>query len=120
MSTMYERIDSLCKERGTNVTAMCKELGIARSSLSELNSGRSKTLSAEKTAKIAAFLGTTVDYLLGNEPKENAPATNRSVSDDDIMFALFNGSDGITDEMYEEVKRFAQFIKERESGSGKR
>lgn len=114
MSTMYERIDSLCKERGTNVTAMCKELGIARSSLSELNSGRSKTLSAEKTAKIAAFLGVTVDYLLGNE--ENAPATSRSVSDDDIMFALFNGSDGITDEMYEEVKRFAQFIKERESG----
>lgn len=37
------------------------------------------------------------------------------VTDKDIMFALFNGSDGITDEMYEEVKRFAQFIKERES-----
>lgn len=28
MSTMYEIIDSLCKERGTNVTAMCKELDI--------------------------------------------------------------------------------------------
>lgn len=51
MSTMYERIDALCKKRETNVTAMCRELEISRSSLSELSSGRSKTLSAEKTAK---------------------------------------------------------------------
>lgn len=78
MLTMYERIDCLCKERGTNVTAMCKELGIARSSLSELNSGRSKTLSAEKTAKIATFLGVTVDYLLGRETdvKEKTAGTS--------------------------------------------
>lgn len=74
MSTMYERIDRLCKDNGTNVTAMCKELEIARSSLSELNSGRSKTLSAEKTAKIASYFGVSVDYLLGNEPKEKAPS----------------------------------------------
>lgn len=72
MSTMYERIDRLCKDNGTNVTAMCKELEIARSSLSELNSGRSKTLSAEKTAKIASYFGVSVDYLLGNEPKPSS------------------------------------------------
>lgn len=115
MSTMYERIDRLCKDNGTNVTAMCKELEIARSSLSELNSGRSKTLSAEKTAKIASYFGVSVDYLLGNEPKEKAPAESEGISDDDIKFALFNGADGVTDEMYEEVKRFAQFIKDREN-----
>ena len=73
MSTMYERIDRLCKDNGTNVTAMCKELEIARSSLSELNSGRSKTLSAEKTAKIASYFGVSVDYLLGNESVSDGP-----------------------------------------------
>lgn len=33
-------------------------------------------------------------------------------SDEDIKFALFDGSEGVTDEMYDEVKRFAKYIKE--------
>lgn len=74
MATMYEIIDSLCKERGTNVTAMCKELDIARSSLSELSRGRSKTLSADKIVKISKYFDVDPDYLLGNESKEKAPA----------------------------------------------
>ena len=42
----------------------------------------------------------------------------RSVSDDDIKFALFGGDGEITDEMYDEVKRFAEFVKQR--GPGKK
>ena len=37
----------------------------------------------------------------------------RQVSDDDIKFALFGGSGEITDAMYEEVKQFAAFVKNR-------
>ena len=33
-------------------------------------------------------------------------------TDEDIKFALFDGSEGVTDEMYDEVKRFAKYIKE--------
>ncbi len=75
MSTMYERIDALCKKRETNVTAMCRELEISRSSLSELSSGRSKTLSAEKTAKIATYFGVSVDYLLGKDEPPHTPVS---------------------------------------------
>ena len=73
MLTIYERIDALCKERGTNVTAMCKELSIARSSLSELSRGRSKTLSADKMSKIAKYFGVSVDYLLGKTDIKKSP-----------------------------------------------
>ena len=38
----------------------------------------------------------------------------RSVSDDEIKFALFGGDGEITDAMYDEVKRFAAFVKQRE------
>ena len=38
----------------------------------------------------------------------------RTVSDDDIKFALFGGDGEITDAMYDEVKRFAQMVKLRE------
>ena len=39
----------------------------------------------------------------------------RPVSDDDIKFALFGGDGEITDAMYEEVRNFAAFVKQREA-----
>ena len=39
----------------------------------------------------------------------------RGVSDADIKFALFGGDGDITDEMFDEVKRFAQFVKHRQA-----
>lgn len=75
MSDLYKRINSLCKESGTNVTAMCKELDIARSSLSELNAGRTKTLSAEYLSRIANRFNVTIDYLLGWDEKKPTPIT---------------------------------------------
>lgn len=65
MSTMYSRIEALCASRGTNVTAMCRELAISRSALTELKSGRSKSLNADTAAAIAKYLGTTLDYIVG-------------------------------------------------------
>lgn len=75
MVEMYKRIDDLCKSNGTNVTAMCKELNIARSSLSELNRGRTKSLSYEYISKIASHFDVDPDYIAGKtDIKKEAPA----------------------------------------------
>ncbi|MDL2293178.1 helix-turn-helix domain-containing protein [Ruminococcaceae bacterium OttesenSCG-928-D13] len=71
MSDLYNKIDALCKEAGTTIGAMCNSMGISRGNLSDLKAGRSKSLSAEKLAKIARFLGVTTDYLLGNATHTN-------------------------------------------------
>ena len=42
--------------------------------------------------------------------------TRRPVSDEEIKFALFGGDGVITDAMYDEVKQFAAFVKQREAG----
>ena len=55
MADMYSKIEQLCKENNTNITAMCRLLDISRSTLSELKAGRTKTLSAEYTTKIASY-----------------------------------------------------------------
>lgn len=76
-----------------------------------------RDIPSDKLNEIADILDTTPEYLKGEtDVKEKTPAETgeRTVSDEDIMFALFNGADDITDEMFEEVKRFAQFIQERE------
>lgn len=115
MSELYERIENLCKARNITITTMCKECGASRGSLTDLKSGRKQKLSVDTLSKIAVYFGVTVDHLAGNETK-NAPAPeDRRITDDDIKFALFGGDGEITDEMYEEVRNFASFVKAREA-----
>ena len=110
MPQIYERIEQLCKEKGVNVTLMCKECGISRVSLTDYKMGRKKSLSAKTLSKIAAYFGVTVDYLY----------CGTSVVDEHaIKVALFGGEDEVTDEMWNEVKRYAAYVKEtlREKGN---
>jgi transcriptional regulator with XRE-family HTH domain len=102
---MYERINNLCKEKGITVSQMCRELSITRSCLSELSKGRTESLSATNTGKIAKYFGVSVGYITDGET---------DTRDEDLKFALFNGAEGITDEMFEEVKQFAEMVKLRE------
>lgn len=120
MSDLYNRIEELCKTNNETITTMCKESGASRASLSDLKVGRKQNLSTETLSKIAAHFGVSVDYLLGQETKI-APTVSgeRSVSDDEIKFALFGGDGEITDAMYEEVRKFAAFVKQREADKKK-
>lgn len=138
MGTMYGIIEQLCFERGIKPGKLCADLKISRGILCDLKAGRTQKLSAQNLAKVASYFGVTADYILeksgysyvelfpnagGIDPAsfrqktEKAPAENgkRSVSDDDIKFALFGGDGEITDAMYDEVKRFAAYIKQREA-----
>ena len=65
MADMYSRIERLCRENDENITAMCKALGIARGSLTDLKTGRSKSLSTQALTKIADRYGVSVDTLTG-------------------------------------------------------
>ena len=67
MSELYKRIESLCKERGSNVTEMCRQSGAPRGSLSDLKAGKTNRLNTTTLTKIAAHFDVTVDFLLGNE-----------------------------------------------------
>lgn len=135
MSELYNRIDALCKARGTNITAICKKAGVGRATLSELNAGRTKSLKLETAQKLADALGVSLNFLQGKsdddrpitvevpitelkdylgKKKASTPEGERVVNDEDIKFALFGGDGEITDAMYDEVKRFAQMVKLRE------
>lgn len=65
MSELYNRIENLCSQKNITVTAMCRESGASRASLSDLKVGRKQSLSADTLSKIAAFFGVSIDYLLG-------------------------------------------------------
>lgn len=112
MSELYMRIEKLCASKSQNITAMCKESGASRASLTDLKMGRKQGLSSETLSKIANYFDVSVDFLLTGNTKEKAPAeSGRRISDADLKFALWGNSD-IDDSVLDDVKRFAKFAEE--------
>lgn len=115
MDDLYKHIESLGKEHGyKNMTILCKAAGVPRSTMSELNNGRSKDLSKPNAQKFANVLGVTLDKIYGEKTKK-APTQDgeRKISDDDIMFALWGDSDDVDKDDLDDVKRYAAFVRER-------
>ena len=79
MCTLYERITDLCKQKGIKGGKMCTDLGMSKATLTELKMGRQTGLSATKAQKIAAYLGVSVAYLLGEEETQE---TKKSPSEE--------------------------------------
>ena len=115
----YDIYCALCEKNGLAPSGAASKIGFNRASVTVWkNTG--KAPKQDLLLKIADFFGVTTDYLLTGEEKAPTPEGERSVSDDDIKFALFGGDGEITDAMYDEVKRFAQMVKLREEAEKKK
>lgn len=73
MCTLYERIIKLCDSKGVAGSRMCLDLGLSKSTLSNIKNGRVNTLSTVTAQKIASYFGVSVGYLLGEEENEKKP-----------------------------------------------
>ena len=102
------RLAKLRKKSGLSQQQFAKMIGVAQNTLSYWEQG-TYDVDTESLQKIADYFGVSVDYILCRD----STSVTQKVSDEDIMFALFEGDKDITPEMYEEVKQFAKFVKER-------
>lgn len=112
-----DRIRSARKAAGLTQRQLAGAIGATNTTISNWEKGLSRP-DADMIQKLCAALQLQPNYFYGTAETENAPAMNgkRAVSDEDIKFALFGGDGEITDAMYDEVKRFAAFVKLRSSG----
>lgn len=106
-----ERVKAICKERKIPISKLERDLGFSNAYIAQLRKG---SFPADRLAMIAGYLSVSTEYLLSGEEKAPAETDKRSVTDDDIQFALFGGNDEITEKMYDEVKKFAAYVKYRE------
>ena len=113
----FDRFQALCEQKGVSVYRACTDIGLNRSAVAKWKSGGKPN--GTTAAKMAEYFGVTTDYLLCETEIPPAPMGRREVSDEEIKFALFGGDGEITDAMYDEVKRFAAFIKQREADRNK-
>ena len=107
----FNRFKALCDEKNISTYRACTDIGLNRSAVAKWKEGGKPN--GTTAARLADYFGVTTDYLLGQS--EDRLPKPRQVSDDDIKFALFGGDGEITDAMYDEVKRFAAYIKQREA-----
>ncbi len=77
--TLYEKIQSLCKKKGINVTIMCRECGASRGALGDLKAGRKQFLSADTLKKIADYFSVSIDSLLFEEEAQSLPYNVRPI-----------------------------------------
>lgn len=81
MATLYERLVELCEKRGIKGAQMCRDLGISKSLMTDLKSGRKKGVNAETAQKIASYFNVSVGYLLGEEQKEKPTVQDDGLSE---------------------------------------
>ena len=104
----FERFYQLCRRNGTTPNGIASELGASSGSITAWKKG--VVPRAGMVQRIANYFGVSVDYLMGYDDAEMP--TGSRITDAELKFALFGGDREITDEMLDEVRQFAQFLKQ--------
>ena len=109
---MYEIFEKLLMERGVTAYKVAKATGISTGSMTDWKKGRSAP-KVDKLQKIADYFGVSVDYLLGNEPKEKTPA-EADVTFDDFTYAMYGEAKELADEDKNMLLEMARMLKKRQ------
>lgn len=109
-----EKIRNARKSLGLTQRQLAEQLGVSNTSISNWEKGLSRP-DADMIQNLCSILRLQPNDFYGTSEAPDE-TTRRQVSDEDIKFALFGGDGEITDAMFDEVKRFAAFLKQREAG----
>lgn len=109
MMTIGERIKQLRLERNLTQQELADRLGTSKQAIYKYENGVVTNIPLDRLEQLANILSTTTSYLTGWE--ENNEQNKATPDYHDVKVALFGGDGEVTDEMWEEVKQFADFVK---------
>lgn len=102
----YDVFCRLSRAKGISPSRAAVEMGINKAAVTYWKKN-DLIPSGEVLDKASRYFEVPVDLLLEREE------AGRRVSDEEVKFALFGDNPSITDEMYEDVKRYARFLAEK-------
>lgn len=108
------RLKELRKKNGITQIDFAKAFNISTGTIGNWETG-AREPDTQTLLKIANYFGVTVDYLLGESDTPDKPSKT-TVDESDIKVALFGGDGEVTDEMWNEVKNFAAYVKSKQKG----
>lgn len=107
------RMKQCRKALGLSAEYVAEQLHVSAATIYRYEKGDIDKMPGHILEPLANILSTTPAYLMGWEEEAPSPQI-RPITDAELKFALFDGDQDITDAQFEEVKRFAQFIRERD------
>lgn len=111
--TFYERVIELLKEKNITQSAFLEQVGMGKNQITQWKNGRLPFNSTIEV--IARFFNVSVDYLLGNTDIKTPYEENDTEA---VKVALFGGDTEVTPEMWNEVKEYVEFIKQKHIKDG--
>lgn len=121
---MYDIFEKLCSERGVTPYRVCKETGLTTSTISNWKAGR-YTPKTDKMQKIADFFGVSIEFLMGNEEKQESSIyyTNEDTAklaqemfEDEDMRSLFDMKRNMPPERFKAHMEFMKNLYKQEKG----
>lgn len=103
------RLSEIRNEFGYSQSEVAKYLGITRQAYGHYETGVREPDNTT-IVKLSKFYDVSTDYLLGITDEKKPSA---EVSAEDVKVALFGGDGEVTDEMWDEVTSFVEFVKQK-------
>ena len=105
----YDLFCELCHKKGVSPTRATVEIGLSRTIGTKWKT-TGATPQGETLSKIASYFGVSVDYLLGNEPKEKTPADNGERPKAKLRSISRLEDSQITPEQDEEISNYIDYL----------
>lgn len=105
-----QMVESELKRRGIPKEQFYRESGISSATMSQWRK-RIYSPSSAAVRKIEEYLG--VVFSIEQKESPSAVSGGRSVSDEDLMFALWGNTEDVDKDDLEDVRRYAAFVRER-------
>ena len=106
------KIKSARIAKGYTQEELGQMLGVQKSAIAKYESGRVVNIKRSTLKKISEILDIKPSELISEEKEIS------TVTENDLKVALFGSLDEVTDEMWEEVKNFAEFVKNKNKKLG--
>lgn len=109
MQEVMSRMKNRREELNMSYQTLSDKVGISKSTLQRYETGHIKNMPVDKLEDIAKALGVSPSYLMGWDYKNNS-------SEPTTIAAHFDGAD-YTEEELNEIRQFAEFVKNRKKES---
>ncbi len=110
MTDFAARLKEAMEMRNIKQAQLAQKCNIGKSSISTYLKGKYFP-KYDSIVKLADALEVSPKWLAG----ENDTMVDMNITDEQLKFALFNASEGITDDMLKEVKAFADYVLKKNS-----
>lgn len=107
----YTTYAELCHKLGKSPSRVAQELNINKATVTYWKNNSTAKPGNEILCKIAEYFSVSTDYLLGNASPQASQSQQQS--EEIAKVALFGGDKEVSDEMWNEVKNYVEYIKQK-------